>query len=166
MIYDSFLDIYFPAVITFTTMKSYVPLSIPNSIPSVTLPDVVVLPSTTNYQPAALVETASSEPTVILIFVPFSDLNTSSTTFLPINSASDLVTPSISITQITIPIPTHIVSQPVPLVTASEMSTPTVEATEKFGEDAMVSIGEYFSSKSKKVVVKKGYKRAREGTLV
>ena len=34
-----------------------------------------------------------------------------------------------------------------------------------FGEDAVVSLGQYFWSRKEKVVVKKGSKRSREGTF-
>ena len=63
------------------------------------------------------------------------------------------------------PIPTSVVSQLVPLVTVSKVATPTEEDITYFGDDAAVSLWDYFWSRSKRVVVKKGSKRTREGTL-
>ena len=62
--------------------------------------------------------------------------------------------------------PNHSISQPMYLVTVSEMSTPTVEERTDFGDDVLVSLGEYFWSIKEKFVVKKGTKSSREGTLV
>ena len=42
------------------------------------------------------------------------------------------------------PIPTPAISQPVPSVLVFEMSIPTVQDMAYFGEDVVVSIGEYF----------------------
>ena len=74
--------------------------------------------------------------------------------------------PSISTPQINIPIPTPPDSQPVSLVTVSEVSTLIGDHISDFGDDAVVSLGENFQSRKEKVVVKKGTKRSREGTLV
>ena len=64
------------------------------------------------------------------------------------------------------PIPTPTTSQPISLVIVSEISTPTVEEIADFCEDAVESLREYFWNKKEKDVVKKGTKRAREGTLM
>ena len=53
--------------------------------------------------------------------------------------------------QITMPIPIPIVSQPVPLVIVLEVETPTEEEIEYFGDDAVVSLGEYFWSRSERM---------------
>ena len=58
------------------------------------------------------------------------------------------------------------ISQPMSLVTVSKISTPVVEEIEDFGNDVVVSMGEYFWSKKEKVAVNKGTKRAIEGTLM
>ena len=56
-------------------------------------------------------------------------------------------------------------SQLEPLVTVQEGTISTVEEMEDFGEDAVVSLGKYFWSRKEKVVVKKGGKGTREGTV-
>ena len=48
------------------------------------------------------------------------------------------------------PLPTPVVSQPMPFITASEMSAPTVEAISYFGKDAVVSLGDYFLKQNQK----------------
>ena len=44
----------------------------------------------------------------------------------------------------------HVVSQPMHLITAPEMSAPTVEAISYFGKDAVVSLGDYFLKQNQK----------------
>ena len=62
-------------------------------------------------------------------------------------------------------IPTPNTSQPTPIVIVSEGSISTVEEVTYFGDDAVVSLGEYFWRKTEKAVVKKGSKRSREWTI-
>ena len=63
-------------------------------------------------------------------------------------------------------IPTPIISQLVHLVIVSKISAPIVEEMAYFGDDTVVSLGEYFWSKTEKAVGKKGSKQAREGTFM
>ena len=102
---------------------------------------------------------------MVQILVAFFEPLTLSTTSTTPLSAFGASISSIFIPEITMPIPTSVVSQLVPLVTVSEVETPTEEDITYFGDDAVVSLWDYFCSRSKKVVVKKGCKRTREGTL-
>ena len=62
-------------------------------------------------------------------------------------------------------IPTLDASQPAPIVTISKGTISIAEEGDDFGDDAVVSLGEYFWSRKEKVLVKKGSKRSREGTF-
>ena len=64
------------------------------------------------------------------------------------------------------PMPIPAISQPMSLVTVSGMSTYTVEEIAYFVDDVVVSLGEYFWSRTEKFVVNKGTKIARGGTLM
>ena len=81
---------------------------------------------------------------MVQILVAFFEPLTLSTTSTPPLSASGAPMSSISIPQITMPIPCHVVSQSVPLVTVSEISTFALEEIAEFGEAAVVSLGEWF----------------------
>ena len=63
-----------------------------------------------------------------------------------------------------IPIPET--SHDAPSVIIHEGTISTTDEMADFGEDAVISLGQYFWSRKEKVVVKKGTKRSREGTLV
>ena len=56
-------------------------------------------------------------------------------------------------------------TQPEPLVVIHEGTISTPDEMADFGEEVVVSLGQYFWSRKEKVVVKKGSKRSREGTF-
>ena len=62
-----------------------------------------------------------------------------------------------------VPIPDP--SQPAPLVSVHEGTISTTYEMVDFGEDVVVSLGQYLWSIKKKFVVKKGSKRSREWTF-
>ena len=67
---------------------------------------------------------------------------------IPSPFTSHAHTPPIIIPQVSIPIPTHVIPQPAPLVTVHELSTPIVDEVADFGEDVVVLQGEYFWSRA------------------
>ena len=72
--------------------------------------------------------------------------------------------PPTTLAPLTMKIPTPKTPQPTPLVTIHEGTISTVDEMADFGEDAVVSLGQYFLSRKERAVIKKGTKRSREET--
>ena len=52
------------------------------------------------------------------------------------------------------------------IVTITQIPTTSFEIIAEFGEEVVVSLNDYYWSKSEKAVVKRGSKRTRQGTIV
>ena len=137
-----------------------------NGTSIVSLPIHIVIPFSITTQVISSQSPLSfSQPSTSSIPITYTKTITYAIASIPLPSISHCSTPSINIPQVTMPIPTPVIPQPVPLVIVFEETIPTAEEVAYFGEDTVESIGEYFWSRAKKAMVKKGSKRSREGTF-
>ena len=159
----SFFEINLSQIILATTSTPSVLLDVPNSTSPLTSPILLTLspPHSTPTSPHFDFPQLDT-PSISTISSP--EIATPIPTSISSSLDPLIYTPPIIISPISVEV-TISQYEPEPMVTIHEGTISTIEEMENFGKDTVVSLRKYFWSRKEKVVVKKGAKRRREGTI-